>query len=64
MKNLNKFFKSLAKELVKDGRVMTFSMPMITGYSVSNGFEFNLQDKTGGRARIHRYRGSDRAIRY
>jgi HAE1 family hydrophobic/amphiphilic exporter-1 len=37
-----------AKELVKDGRVMTFSMPMITGYSISNGFEFNLQDKTGG----------------
>lgn len=37
-----------ARELIKDGRVMTFSMPMITGYSISNGFEFNLQDKTGG----------------
>ena len=37
-----------ARELVKDGRVITFSMPMISGYSLSDGFEFNLQDKTGG----------------
>ncbi|MEG1574864.1 MAG: efflux RND transporter permease subunit, partial [Bacteroidales bacterium] len=37
-----------ARELIKDGRVLTFSMPMISGYSISNGFELNLQDKTGG----------------
>lgn len=37
-----------ARALVKDGNVITFSMPMITGFSVSDGFEFNLQDKTGG----------------
>ncbi|WP_290091289.1 efflux RND transporter permease subunit [uncultured Muribaculum sp.] len=33
---------------VKDGRVMIFAPPMITGYSVSNGFELEMQDKTGG----------------
>ena len=27
---------------------MLFAPPMITGYGASNGFEFNLQDKTGG----------------
>lgn len=45
---INASIAAQARELVKDGRVMTFSMPMITGYSISNGFEFNLQDKTGG----------------
>lgn len=33
---------------VKDGRVMFFAPPMITGYSVTNGFELKMQDKTGG----------------
>ena len=33
---------------VKDARVLCFAPPMIPGYSISNGFEFNLQDKTGG----------------
>ena len=33
---------------IKDGRVMLFAPPMITGYSVTNGFELQLQDKTGG----------------
>ena len=33
---------------VKDTRVLCFAPPMIPGYSVSNGFELNLQDKTGG----------------
>ena len=33
---------------VKDGRVMFFQPPMISGYSMTNGFEFKLQDKTGG----------------
>lgn len=33
---------------VKDGRVMFFAPPMISGYSVTNGFELQMQDKTGG----------------
>lgn len=33
---------------IKDGRVMFFKPPMITGFSATNGFEFRLQDKTGG----------------
>lgn len=37
-----------AMALVKDGRVLVFAPPMIPGYSVTNGFELNLQDKTGG----------------
>ena len=36
------------RQLVQDGQVMLFAPPMITGYGASNGFEFNLQDKTGG----------------
>lgn len=34
--------------IVKDGRVMFFKPPMISGYSATNGFEIKLQDKTGG----------------
>ena len=37
-----------AREVIKDARVLLFAPPMIPGYSVSNGFEMNLQDKTGG----------------
>ena len=37
-----------ARKVIKDARVLLFAPPMIPGYSVSNGFEFNLQDKTGG----------------
>jgi HAE1 family hydrophobic/amphiphilic exporter-1 len=33
---------------IKDARIMFFKPPMITGYSVTNGFEVKLQDKTGG----------------
>ena len=33
---------------VKDARVMFFQPPMISGYSVTNGFEVKLQDRTGG----------------
>jgi multidrug efflux pump subunit AcrB len=33
---------------VKDGRIMFFQPPMISGYSATNGFEIKLQDKTGG----------------
>ena len=37
-----------ARTLIKDARVLLFAPPMIPGYSVTNGFEFNLQDKMGG----------------
>ena len=33
---------------IKDGRIMFFQPPMISGYSATNGFEIKLQDKTGG----------------
>ncbi len=33
---------------IKDGRVMFFQPPMITGYGATNGFELKLLDKTGG----------------
>ena len=35
-------------QIVKDGRVIAFAPPMITGYSTTNGFELKMQDKTGG----------------
>ncbi|MCM1036053.1 MAG: efflux RND transporter permease subunit [Bacteroides sp.] len=37
-----------AASTVKDGRVIFIAPPMITGYSVTNGFELKMQDKTGG----------------
>lgn len=37
-----------ARRLIKDVQVLFFGPPMINGYSVSNGFQINLQDKTGG----------------
>ena len=33
---------------IKDAQVMFFKPPMISGYSATNGFEVQLQDKTGG----------------
>lgn len=33
---------------VKDGTVVIFAPPMITGYSATNGFEIKMQDRTGG----------------
>lgn len=44
---VGKFYMQ-AKMAVKDARVLLFAPPMIPGYSVTNGFEFNLQDRTGG----------------
>lgn len=44
---LGKLFM-MTGQAVKDGRVMFFKPPMITGYSATNGFEVQLQDKTGG----------------
>lgn len=34
--------------VLKDARIMFFKPPMVSGYSVTNGFEVKLQDKTGG----------------
>jgi len=34
--------------VVKDGRIMFFKPPMVSGFSATNGFEVKLQDKTGG----------------
>ncbi|WP_303026995.1 efflux RND transporter permease subunit [Duncaniella muris] len=34
--------------VIKDGRVMIFAPPMISGYSLTNGFEIKMQDRTGG----------------
>lgn len=34
--------------VVKDAQIMIFAPPMIPGFSATNGFEFSLQDKTGG----------------
>ena len=38
----------MTSQKIKDGRVIAFAPPMITGYSVTNGFELKMQDKTGG----------------
>ena len=49
--DLNSIIGSLymqAKTAIKDARVLLFAPPMIPGYSVTNGYELNLQDKTGG----------------
>ncbi|MEG1579985.1 MAG: efflux RND transporter permease subunit, partial [Bacteroidaceae bacterium] len=37
-----------ARDVIRDGRVLFFAPPMIPGYGVTNGFEINIQDKTGG----------------
>jgi len=38
----------MAHMTVKDATVYAFAPPMIAGYSVTNGFELQMQDKTGG----------------
>ncbi|MDE7153246.1 MAG: efflux RND transporter permease subunit [Muribaculaceae bacterium] len=37
-----------ASQMIKDGRVIAFAPPMIAGYSITNGFEIKMQDRTGG----------------
>ncbi len=37
-----------ARDVFKDAQVLFFQPPMITGYGATNGFTFNLQDRTGG----------------
>ena len=38
----------MAGQAIKDGRVIAFQPPMISGYSMTNGFELKMQDRTGG----------------
>ena len=38
----------LVGQNVKNGNVVMFAPPMISGYSVTNGFEIKMQDRTGG----------------
>ena len=33
---------------IKDAQIFFFKPPMVSGYSVTNGFELKLQDRTGG----------------
>jgi multidrug efflux pump subunit AcrB len=35
-------------QLIKDGRVVAFAPPMISGFGTTNGFEVKMQDRTGG----------------
>lgn len=46
--NIIKQLYGLSAMKIKDGRVMFFAPPMITGFSVTNGFNIEMQDKTGG----------------
>ena len=46
--NIIKQVYGATRKYIKDGTVAAFAPPMITGYSVSNGFEMKMQDKTGG----------------
>ncbi len=46
--DLIKQLYGMAMGKVKDGTIMFFAPPMISGYGASNGFEVQLQDKTGG----------------
>lgn len=38
----------LVGQNIKNGNVVMFAPPMISGYSVTNGFEIKMQDRTGG----------------
>lgn len=46
--NIIKQLYYLTSQYVRDGRVMIFAPPMISGYSATNGFEMKMQDRTGG----------------
>ena len=46
--NIVRQLYGLTAQYIKDGTLMFFAPPMITGYGASNGFVVELQDKTGG----------------
>lgn len=48
VENTVKRIYGICAQTINDGRVVAFAPPMITGYSITNGFEINMQDKTGG----------------
>ncbi|MDE6145514.1 MAG: efflux RND transporter permease subunit, partial [Muribaculaceae bacterium] len=39
---------AMTSQIVKDGRVVAFAPPMISGFGTTNGFEIKMQDRTGG----------------
>lgn len=41
-----------SRDVFKDAQVLFFQPPMIPGYGVTNGFTFNLQDRTGGDIKV------------
>lgn len=46
--NIIKMLYGKSAQIFNEGQILFFAPPMIPGYGISNGFEFNLQDKTGG----------------
>lgn len=46
--NIIKMLYGKSSQIFNEGQILFFAPPMIPGYGISNGFEFNLQDKTGG----------------
>lgn len=46
--NIIKQLYGMVGQRVKDGSVLFFAPPMISGYGASNGFVVELQDRTGG----------------
>ena len=37
-----------SRNVVKDAQVLFFQPPMVPGFGITNGFTFNMQDRTGG----------------
>lgn len=46
--NVLKHIYGASMMVVNDGTVVAFQPPMISGYSITNGFEVKMQDRTGG----------------
>lgn len=46
--NIVKQLYGMTMAKIKDGTIMFFQPPMISGYGASNGLELQLEDKTGG----------------
>lgn len=48
--DVNSIIAGINKQVagIKDARIIAFVPPMVTGFGISGGFEFQLEDKTGG----------------
>lgn len=46
--NIRLQIMGMCSQLVKEGTVMAFAPPMISGFGATNGFEMKMQDRTGG----------------